>query len=208
MNDDVLVTPERKERGRVVTTARTAHAGGRVAEMGQVDRWHSYLDFLFDKDLLGNKEREGLWRRDAGHDLMKLYTRTHRSDRSNVLSVVRGGDAGEGPVSEEEVGTAADRYMTEWLKVSTYLVAHKQFLHLYILNVKDVPSYPMDLAGINEMPHERACWKIERWKMQCKVVETHVKAFEVANIRNGVWNACDAIPQAMKRAHDQVWCDK
>jgi hypothetical protein len=205
MTDDVLVTQQRLEKGNIRTVPRAAHAGGTVASMGQVDTWHTYLDFVYDMDLLGDRDHEGRWRRDAGHDLLKLYTRTHRSDRSNVLSVVRGGEAGEGPVSEADVGTDADKYHTEWLKASGYLVAHKQFINLYVLDITNVPPYPMSLDGINELPMEESLRRVNRWLMQRSVLDTHIKAFKFPNIRRGVWGACDAIPRAMKRAHEEVW---
>lgn len=205
MSDDVLVTPQRAEKGKILLKPRSVHAGGNVASVGQVDVWHTYLDFLYDQNLLGNQDREGLWRRDAGHDLMKLYNRTHKSDRSNVLAVVRGGDAGEGPVSAADVGTDSDKYMTEWLNATRYLVAHKQFINLYILNITDVPASPIDLDGINQLPPEVAQRRVDLWRMQQDIVRTHVLAFKFPNIQKGVWAACDAIPRAMKRAHDEIW---
>lgn len=205
MSDDVLVTPERAAKGKVLLKPRSVHAGGNVASVGQVDVWHTYLDFLYDQGLLGDRDKEGLWRRDAGHDLMKLYNRTHRSDRSNVLAVVRGGDAGEGPVSADDVGTPADKYMTEWLLATRYLVAHKQFINLYVLNINDVPASPIDLDGINALPTAEANRRVELWRMQQDLVRTHIKAFQFPNIQKGVWAALDAIPRAMKRAHDEAW---
>lgn len=206
MSEDLtLVTPERQAKGKIETKPRTAHAGGNVASMGQIDVWHTYMDFAYDQGLLGDKDTIGRQRLDCAYDLLKLYNRTHKSDRSNVLAVVRGGDAGEGPVSAADVGSKSDLYYTEWLLATRYLVAHKQFIELYVLNIKDVPSYPSSLDGISNLPLPEAMKRVARWEMQAALVQTHIKAFSFPHIQKGVWAACDAIPQAMKRAHDEVW---
>lgn len=232
MTDEIkLATPERAGKGKVLLKPREVSAGGNVVSVGQVDAWHCYLDFLHDLGLLG-PEPQASRRHDDGLAFFELYVRTHPSQKSNVRDAARGGQAGEGPTYEGDIGTTMDKLQTEWLKVTQYLGRRFKLLADYCIDAMPPPA-PITLGEEPKAPFLSALaqpkdereakayqMEVQAWQddhrewsrlkarrdMQQSLVDAHVTAFRL--VCPAVLDALDALSDAMERAHADVWGDE
>lgn len=207
MTDEIkLATPERAGKGKVLLKPREVSAGGNVVSVGQVDAWHCYLDFLHDVGLLG-PEPQAARRHDDGLAFFELYIRTHPSQKSNVRDAARGGQAGEGPTYEGDIGTTMDKLQTEWLKVTQYLGRRFKLLSDYCIDAMPPPA-PITLGKKPESADELAEWlRVKaRRDMQQSLVDAHITAFRL--VCPAVLDALDALSEAMERAHADVWGER
>jgi hypothetical protein len=200
-DDSTLVTAERKLRGNVRIAARTVSGGGNVSAMGQVDDWHHYLDFLHDKGMLGS-EPTASRRRDNGLKFFELYVRTHASQKSNIKDPSPGGQAGEGPTHLADIGTPADKLQTEWLLTCRYLQRHLKFLDVYC-TMAAPPAKPMEMSEIAKLRDLDRARALALHCVHLADVSRHLRAFSL--VRDVLFPALDAIPEAMERAHDEAW---
>ena len=99
-------TRERMAKGRIVIQERSKKIGGPV---GHADVWHSLLDYLMDKGMLGG-DRDSRDRYQAGTKLRELWFRfnTTGKDISTLMM------ASHSTPFVEDATTGADRAEEKW----------------------------------------------------------------------------------------------
>jgi hypothetical protein len=204
----LAVTPQRRERGKMVEAPRDAQNGGIVASMGQHDAWAFYPDFLMEMRLLGGMP-EAARRRNAAFAFAELWAQTHRSEKSNVRDAAAGGQPGERPTEEGDVDSDSALYEAEWLLVQMMLGDRRELIEWLAIEAVP-PTYPLRLDGIAALKRSDdpkdlrlAATLIEKHKEQVEKVTAHMKFFMR---RSGeAIDALDALEGIMEKANLETW---